>query len=128
MLIQQDEKTPDWKLQERLAIGESLPPLGAEGKGGEALRPHLRRRTAWQSLQEAENINEVLVPYTFRHRYAKLSHAAGFPVSNIAAAMWHSIEVHLESYARFVPDGTADLYDKRNKASKESAHQPEAHP
>ncbi len=40
----------------------------------------------------------------------------GFPVSNIAAAMGHTIEVHLESYARFVPDGTADLYAKRNKA------------
>ena len=119
LLIQQDGEPVDWKLQERLAIGESLPPLGAEGKGGEALRTHLRRRTAWQSLQkEAENINEVLVPYTFRHRYAKQSHAAGFPVSNIAAAMGHSIEVHLESYARFVPDGTADLYAKRNKTAK----------
>jgi len=119
LLIKQDGKPIDWKLQERLAIGESLPPLGAEGKGGEALRTHLRRRTAWQSLQkEAENINEVLVPYTFRHRYAKQSHAAGFPVSNIAAAMGHSIEVHLESYARFVPDGTADLYAKRNKTAK----------
>ena len=65
--------------------------------------------------KEAENINEILVPYTFRHRYAKQSHAFRFPVSNIAAAMGHSIEVHLESYARFVPDGTADLYANRNK-------------
>ena len=119
LLIEQDGNPIDWKLQKRLEIGESLPPLGAEGKGGEALRTHLRRRAVWKSLQqEAENINEVLVPYTFRHRYAKQSHAAGFPVSNIAAAMGHSIEVHLESYARFVPDGTADLYAKRNKTAK----------
>ena len=116
MLIKHDGNPINWKLQKRLSIGESLPPLGAEGKGGEALRTHLRRRTAWQSLKkEAENINEVLVPYTFRHRYAKQSHAAGFPVSNFAAAMGHSIEVHLESYARFVPDGTADLYAKANQ-------------
>ena len=63
-------------------------------------------------------IGEVLVPYTFRHRYAKVSHAAGFPVPNIASAMGHSVEVHLESYARFQPDGTADLYAKRNASPK----------
>ena len=86
--------------------------------GGLALGTYLKRQKVWQSLKkEAENVGEVLVPYTFRHRYAKQSHAAGFPVSNIAAAMGHSIEVHLESYARFVPDGTADLYAKRNKTA-----------
>ena len=42
----------------------------------------------------------------------------GFPVSNIAAAMGHTLEVHLESYARFIPDGIADLYAKRNAAPK----------
>ena len=115
LLIEQDGEPLDWKLQQRLEIGESLPPLGAEGKGGESVRTFLRRRPAWKSLQrEAENIGEVLVPYTFRHRYAKHSHAAGFPVSNIAAAMGHTIEVHLESYSRFIPDGTADLYANKN--------------
>tara|TARA_Y100001968_G_C19114396_1_gene598815 strand:- start:363 stop:464 length:102 start_codon:yes stop_codon:yes gene_type:complete len=29
--------------------------------------------------------------------------------------MGHSIEIHLESYARFVPDGIADFHAKRNK-------------
>ena len=28
------------------------------------------------------------------------------------------LEVHVESYDRFVPDGTADLYAKRNKSAK----------
>ncbi len=115
MLIEKDGEPIDWKLQKRLEIGESLPPLGAEGKGGESLRTFLRRRPVWKSLQkEPENIGEVLVPYTFRHRYAKQSHAAGFPVSNIAAAMGHTIEVHLGSYSRFIPDGTADIYANRN--------------
>ena len=114
-----DGEPLDWKLEQRLEIGESLPPLGTEGKGGESLRTFLRRRPVWKSLQtEAENIGEVLVPYTLRHRFAKQSHAAGFPVSNIAAAMGHTIEVHLESYSRFIPDGTADLYAKKNKAAK----------
>ena len=59
-------------------------------------------------------IGEVLVPYTFRHLYAKASHAAGIPLTNITAAMGHTIEVHLGNYARFTPDGTADLYNKHN--------------
>ena len=114
-----DGEVQDWKLEKRLKAGESLPPLGKEGKGSEALRTRLRNKAVWQSLKkEAEHIGEVLVPYTFRHRYAKASHAAGFPVSNISAAMGHTVEVHLESYARFVPDGTGDLYAKRNKTPK----------
>ena len=119
LLTNMDGEIIDWKLEKRLKAGESLPPLGQEGKGSEALRTRLRGKPVWKALQkEAEHIGEFLVPYTFRHRYAKASHASGFPVSNIAAAMGHSIEVHLESYARFVPDGTADLYAKRNKTVK----------
>ena len=122
LLIKQDGKPIDWKLQKRLEFGESLPPLGSKGKGGEAIGKHLLKLTLWKSLRkEAENINEVLVPYTFRHRYAKQSHAAGFPIKNIALAMGHSLEVHLVSYARFVPDGTADLYAKINKTLKVAA-------
>ena len=59
-------------------------------------------------------IGEVLVPYTFRHRYTKASHLAGIPLLNIFAAMGYTTEVHNQSYARFIPDGTADLYAKRN--------------
>ena len=55
------------------------------------------------------------MPYTFRHRFAKASHAAGFPIANISQAMGHTPEVHLDSYARFKPDGTAELYELRNK-------------
>ncbi len=84
-------------------------------KGSESLRTHLRRKNVWNVLcKEAEMIGEVLVPYTFRHRYAKPSHAAGIPLTNIAAAMGHTTEVHDQSYARFIPDGTADLYAKQN--------------
>ena len=57
-------------------------------KGSESLRTHLRRKNVWNVLcKEAEMIGEVLVPYTFRHRYAKVSHAAGIPLTNISAAM-----------------------------------------
>ena len=57
---------------------------------------------------------EVLVPYTFRHRYAKASHPAGIPSTNITAAMGQTTRVHHQSYARFIPDGTTDLFAKRN--------------
>ena len=40
--------------------------------------------------KEAEMIAEVLVPYTFRHRYAKASHAAGIPITNISAVIGHT--------------------------------------
>ncbi len=59
-------------------------------------------------------IGEDLVSYTFRHRYAKSSHGAGIPLTNIAAAMGHTTEVHHQSYARFIPDSTVDIYAKRN--------------
>ena len=36
------------------------------------------------------------------------------PIANIAAAMGHTIEVHLQSYARFKPDSTEDLYAAAN--------------
>ena len=59
-------------------------------------------------------IGEVLVPYTFRYRYAKVTHAAEIPLTIIAAAIGHTTQVHHQSYARFIPDGTTDLYAKQN--------------
>ena len=59
-------------------------------------------------------IDKVLAPYTFRHRYAKASHAAGIPLTILAGTMGHTKEVHHQSNARFLPDGTANLYANRN--------------
>ncbi len=50
----------------------------------------------------------------FRYPNAKASHQKNDPViplANIASAMGHTIPVHLENYARFTPDRTAELYD-----------------
>ncbi len=70
-----------------------------------------------KQLKEVVNATkkEVLKPYSFRHRYAKQSHAAGFPIANIALAIGHTVEVHLQNYARFTPDATTDLYAKANQ-------------
>ena len=117
-----DDNRIDWKLQERIEIGEELPSLGAEGKGGEALRTHMKRKYKskrkniyLEIREEAKKIDQVAVPYSFRHRYAKESHAMGLPVSNIAETMGHSPQVHWQNYSRFAPDKTADLYSKANK-------------
>tara|TARA_B100000579_G_scaffold289095_1_gene239844 strand:- start:260 stop:454 length:195 start_codon:yes stop_codon:yes gene_type:complete len=59
-------------------------------------------------------IGHLLVPYTYRHRYAKVSSAACIPITIIASAMGNTKEVHHQSYARFITDGTAALYAKRN--------------
>ncbi len=64
-------------------------------------------------------IDEVLVLYTSMHRYAKPSHAAVFPLTKIVDAIGHTKEVHHQSYARFIPNGTADLYAKRNTSVAE---------
>ena len=36
-------------------------------------------------------IGKVLVPYTFRHRYAKASHAGGIPLTNIPV-LWDTLQ------------------------------------
>ena len=106
IFIMQDLFIADWELKDLKII---------IGKGGVVLRTHLRSKNVCNVLRkESEMIGEVLVPYTFRHRYTKTSHAAGIPLSNITAAMGHATEVHHQSYARFIPDSTAALYAKRN--------------
>ena len=55
------------------------------------------------------------MPYSFRHRYAKESHANGAPTPNIAEAMGHTVPVHMQNYARFTPDATTEIYDRINK-------------
>jgi integrase len=106
----------DWKLSQRIGLGEELPPLGKPGKGGEALGTYLRRLAVWKALQaEAEKSGETLTPYSFRHRFAQQSHQAGIALVHIAEAMGHSIAVHLTSYARFTPSGTAAAYAQINK-------------
>ena len=106
----------DWKLQERIEIGEELPPLGEEGQGSLYILTHLKRRKLYQQIkEEALRIGQEAVPYSFRHRYSKESHAAGFDVTNISEAMGHTPEVHWQNYSRFKPSGTTEMYRNRNR-------------
>ena len=70
-------------LQERFEIGEDLPPLGSDGQGGLALLTHIKRKKLYQQIkEEALRIGQEAVPYSFRHRYSKESHASGFDITN----------------------------------------------
>ena len=61
-------------------------------------------------------MKQNLVSYLpLRHRYANASHEAGIPLANIPAAMDYTTEVYHQSYARYIPDGTVDLYSKLNE-------------
>tara|TARA_Y100001970_G_scaffold194208_1_gene236108 strand:- start:507 stop:851 length:345 start_codon:yes stop_codon:yes gene_type:complete len=110
-----DENTINWKLQERLEIVEELPLLGKEGDGGLGLLTHLKRMRIYKNIkEEALKRDEFAVPYSFRHKYSKESHANGIPIANISASMVHSVEVHIDNYASFAPDSTVDIYKKAN--------------
>jgi integrase len=116
LLVRDLDGTPqEWNLLARVMLHEHLPPLGKEGKGGEALGTYLKRRAIWHQLKaEAESAGEELTPYAFRHRYAKQSHAVRLSVATIANAMGHTIDTHLKAYARFQPDAVAEAYEAAN--------------
>ena len=116
-LVNAEGKAMDYKLQTRVELGEPLPTLGSkDGETAAALRTKLRRNKLWNLYRiETKDMGEELVPYSFRHRYAKQSHAEKFPLANICKAMGHTLEVHLQNYSRFIPDGTSEMYDKANK-------------
>jgi integrase len=118
----------DWDLLNRLAAGESLPPVGANA--GDAFNTYLGRRrrsghplmVAWDAAKDdARRQKQKFGSYGFRHRYAKASHAAGFPTADIAKSMGHTLGVHEDNYARFMPDRTAELYEERNRRLKQGA-------
>ena len=78
------------------------------------LEKYVFHSRSFRQKQPRRNETKPCFLFTLRHRYANASHADGMPLTNIAAAMDHTTEVHHQSYARFIPDGTADLYAKQN--------------
>ena len=79
------------------------------------LRTRLRRNKLWNLYRiETKDIREVLVLYSFRYRYLKVSHAEGFHITNICKAMGHSQEVQLKNYSKFLPEGTSEMFENAN--------------
>lgn len=106
-----DGSNPDWKLLARLQIGESLPPLGGDGKAGDAVNTYLSRQLIWRQLkEEVKATGETLVVYSLRHRYSAEGHRLGIPPKDLSQAMGHSLECHLRAYARFTSSETANAF------------------
>ena len=108
----------NWNLQERLEKDEALAPIGKEGKASDALKTRLSRNPVWNKFKkQAEKQKEVLVPYAFRHRYAKEAHARSvemnLTIKDIAFVMGHTVEVHQQNYARFMPEDTFAKFEKQ---------------
>ncbi len=108
----------DWNLLERFDNGEELAPVGILGKGSDALRTRLIRNPLWTKFRkQADRQKEVLVPYAFRHRYAKVAHERsvelGLSNVDIAFVMGHTPAVHEQNYARFMPTDTFSKFDKQ---------------
>jgi len=109
----------NWNLMQRVHIKEELPPLNDKGGIGQAIGRFLRDSKVWQQLkQEALAEKQQLVPYSLRHRYAYIGHnrpkADGTyrAPKQIADAMGHTLDVHLQSYARFMTKELAQNFDQ----------------
>ena len=105
----------------RLAAGEKLPEI-PKGKGGQNLGQYLRRRgvsSCWEVLcSEAQSEGLELTPYSFRHRYAYVSHTRPQDdgtmrsLTQIAEAMGHDPDTNLKSYARFQNKNLTKVFDR----------------
>jgi len=117
-LLVQDIELIDWNLLGRFQIKEPLPSLGQEGKAGESVGTYLRRKPIWKQLQkEAEEEGQQLTPYSFRHRFSSECHARGLQPKQIADAMGHDLETHMNSYARFMSKDLESAFNVANKVA-----------
>ena len=114
-----DGSSINWNLMQRVHIKEELPPLNDAGGIGQAVGRFLRDNNIWQQLkQEAFAEKQQLVPYSLRHRYAYIGHnrqksdGTYRAPKQIADAMGHTLDVHLQSYARFMTKELAENFDK----------------
>ena len=64
--------------------------------------------------QSRRNETKPCFLFSLRHRYANVSHDAGIHLAKIPPDMDHTTEVHHQSNERYIPDGTVDMYAKRN--------------
>lgn len=104
-----------WELVERIARREALPFLGKEGNAIQAMEAFLESQPTWRQIRaEAENRAEQLSAYSFRHRFARCSHQATIAPADIAATMGHSLDRHLQLYARFATTELASAYGRAN--------------
>ena len=104
-----------WELVERMAAREPLPFLGKAGNAIQEMEAFLDDQATWRQIRaEAEQRAEELSVFSFRHRFARLSHQANIAPAAIAATMGHWLHRHLRLYGRFAAEELARVYDRVN--------------
>jgi len=92
----------EWRLRERLAADEPLPPFG--GGVADAARRYLSRQKAWVPLAAAG-----ITLYGFRHGWALRAHQDyGLQPRIAAALMGHSVDTHQRVYGTWTDADTID--------------------
>lgn len=96
------EWAEEWKLLERFASKEELPPFG--GGVADAARRYLIRQKSWKPITE---IGATV--YAFRHGYALRAHQDyGLSIRVASKLMGHSTETHLRIYGSWADADTID--------------------
>lgn len=100
----------EWKLIQRLADGEELPPLDAPSGPADSMRKYLIRQEAWKLLRASSPIT----PYSFRHGYALRAHEDyGLSARVTAELMGHSVATHNQHYSQWADSATIDAAIER---------------
>lgn len=109
-----DGRQVDWDLLPRWQSGlVDLPNLYEESTTAQAVKGYLRYLPAWQQLQQRMNARgERAVPYSFRHSYSLRGHRLGIDSGSMAAAMGHTLDVHLKSYPWASSQTTAAAFSR----------------
>lgn len=103
----------EWRLRERLAACEALPPFG--GGVADAARRYLVRQEVWRPLAHAG-----CTSYGFRHGYALRAHQSyGLSPRVAAALMGHSVETHQRVYGTWTDQETIDAAILRGRRCRQ---------
>ena len=87
--------------------GMKLPDLGRnKGRVACSITIYLNRQKVWTELKA--DADRKIVPYSFRHAYALRAARQGIPPRMAAAAMGHTLGVHLSSYSKFMDNESMD--------------------
>ena len=113
-----EELEEKWNLRQRIKNGEKLPE--ANDGVGEGLKNYFKSNDFWTKLKEEKD----LVFYSFRHRWAYLSHVEYFmSVGESSEFMGHKPETHLSSYSEFIKgvrlDDAGERARRRRKKDQE---------
>lgn len=117
-LMNQDGELVRWNLLKRWNAGLlQLPPLGSTQRVSRTATTYLYKKPCWISLkQRAAARGERAVIYSFRHSFSLRGHQRGVDPGSMAAAMGHTLAVHLRSYPWASEQTTAAAFARSSES------------